>query len=281
MLKKQDIRIRDPFIYVDRKNGKYYMYGTTKLDIPDSLVAGSCFAVYVSTDLENFEGPFVIFDGEKENFWATCDYWAPELHEYKGKYYLFASFKAEGKMRATQILVSDSLLGPFKPISDKPQTPSEHMCLDGTLWVEDGVPYLVYCHEWVQIYEGEICAVRLSDDLTTPIGEPKVLFKASQSPYAYSFKEKDGKKCYVTDGPYLFKENGKLNLIWSSFDKNLNYAVLTATSDGLFKEWTHLPPKYDFDGGHSMIFFDLNGKKKISLHAPNDAPNERAQFLDI
>lgn len=281
MLNKKDIRVRDPFIYVDRENKKYYMYGTTSLYNPDSLVAGRSFSAFVSTDLENFEGPFTVFDGEKENFWGTCDYWAPELHVYNGKFYLFGSFKADGKNRATQILVADNPLGPFKPISTNPQTPKEDMCLDGTLWVEDGTPYLVYCHEWVQIYDGEICAVELSKDLSTPIGKPFKLFKASDNPYAYHIREKDGKKCYVTDGPFLIKKDGKINLIWSSFDKDLNYVILTAESDSIKGKFSHLPPKYNFDGGHSMIFTDLNGKEKISFHAPNEASKERAQFLDL
>jgi GH43 family beta-xylosidase len=257
------------------------MYGTTELPMANSLAAGSSFSVYVSTDLENFEGPFVVFDGKKENFWGTCDYWAPELHVYNGKSYLFGSFKADGKNRATQILMADNPLGPFKPISDKPQTPEEDMCLDGTLWVEDGTPYLVYCHEWVQIYDGEICAVRLSDDLSKPVGKPFKLFKASDNPFAYHIRELNGNKCYVTDGPFLIKNDGKINLIWSSFDKDLNYVILTAEADTITGEWKHLPPKYNFDGGHSMIFTDLNGKEKISFHAPNEANKERAQFLDI
>lgn len=281
MINKKDIRIRDPYIYVDRENKKYYMYGTTDLPFKDSLAAGRTFSVYVSTDLENFEGPFLVFDGEKENFWATRDYWASEMHVYKDKYYLFASFKAEGKSRATQILMADSPLGPFKPISSAPQTPSEQECLDGTLWVENGVPYMVYCHEWVQIYDGEIHAVKLSDDLSKTVGEPFKLFKASDNPFAYHIRELNGNKCYVTDGPFLIKKDGKINLIWSSFDKDLNYVILTAQADSITGEWKHLSPKYDFDGGHSMIFTDLNGKEKISFHAPNEASKERAQFLDI
>ena len=30
------------------------------------------------------------------------------------------------------------------------------MCLDGTLWVEDGKPYMIYCHEWVETVDGEM-----------------------------------------------------------------------------------------------------------------------------
>ena len=67
MLKRGEIRIRDPFIYTDFENNCYYMYGTTAL-VADKISAKDTFSVYRSVDLENFEGPKVIFDGEKYGF---------------------------------------------------------------------------------------------------------------------------------------------------------------------------------------------------------------------
>lgn len=100
MLKKEDIRIRDPFILTDRENNCYYMYGTTALE-GGSLAARSSFSVYKSYDLENFEEPKVVVDGEKLGLWATRDYWAAEVHVYEGKYYLFGSMKSDTAHRAT------------------------------------------------------------------------------------------------------------------------------------------------------------------------------------
>ena len=63
MLKREEIRIRDPFILTDKEAGCYYMYGTTNLH-DGSLVAYPKFSVYKSYDLESFEEAKVIFDGE-------------------------------------------------------------------------------------------------------------------------------------------------------------------------------------------------------------------------
>ena len=279
-MKRQDLRIRDPFVLTDKENGKYYLYGTTDFPTPDYPNGRNTFSVYVSEDLEEFDGPYTVFDGRKSGFWATLDYWAAEVRFYCGKYYLFGSFRADGVRRATQILSADSPLGPFAPISDLPQTPSEEDCLDGTLWVEDGKPYLVYCHEWLQAYDGEICAVELSRDLSRRIGEPFCLFKASEHPCVTFFTERDGKKCYVTDGPFLFQENGKLKMIWSSFIDG-EYAVLESCSDKIKGAWSHLSPKFSKNGGHSMLFTDLKGKKKLALHCPNTDQMERPVFLDV
>lgn len=277
-MKKSEIRIRDPFIFADEKTKTYYMYGTTDL-VKDSYSTYPRFSVYVSNNLEDFKGPFIVFDGEKENFWATQDYWAAEVHYYKGKYYLFGSFKAENRCRGTQILQSGSPLGPFKPISEKPQTPEKWECLDGTLWIENDVPYMVFCHEWLQCETGEICAIRLSDDLKKAIGEPFLLFKASDNPYVSTFVGGNFQNCMVTDGPFLFQQNEKLNMIWSSHS-NGKYSVLEAVTDSIHGFWKHKKPRFDFDGGHAMIFSTFDGKRYFSLHHPNIPSNERAVFIN-
>ena len=48
MLKREEIRIRDPFIYTDTENGCYYMYGTTAL-VAGSGSAGNTFSLSSSS----------------------------------------------------------------------------------------------------------------------------------------------------------------------------------------------------------------------------------------
>ena len=277
-MKLSEIRIRDPFILADKETKTYYMYGTTDLQY-DSYASYPRFSVYVSQDLENFQGPFVVFDGEKQRFWATGDYWAAEVWKYNGKYYLFGSFKSPAHCRATQILAADNPLGPFEPISEKPQTPQEWECLDGTLWVENGVPYLVFCREWLQCEDGEMYAVELSADLSQPTGAPFLLFKASDNPHVTSCVGGGFQNCRVTDGPFLFRENGKLKMIWSSHSEG-RYAVLEAYADGIREKWTHQKSRFPFDGGHAMIFEDFAGKRYFALHTPNTPSLERAVWIE-
>ena len=277
MLKREEIRIRDPFILTDKENGCYYMYGTTALGV-GTLAAGNTFSVYKTNDLENFEEPKVIFDGSEIGFWADRDFWAPEVHKYNGKYYLFGSCKAKNRCRATQIFVCDTPDGRFVPVSDKPITPADWECLDGTLFVENGTPYVVFCHEWVQVKDGEIWAMPLTDDLSAPAGDPVMLSKASDNPDVSELGGV-GPGNYVTDGPFLYREGGKVKMIWSSFYKG-RYLVLEAESDSVLGNWTHKGSRFDFDGGHAMIFETLEGKRMISLHAPNSANNERAFFYE-
>lgn len=278
MLKREEIRIRDPFVLADKASGKYYLYGTTALNA--DLSTRASLSVYVSEDLECFEEGIEVFDGK--NFWADRDYWAPEVHIYNGKYYMFASFKSGEKHRATQILVSDSPTGRFTPLTDEPVTPWNLECLDGTLWVENGIPYVIYCKEWVEIGDGEIYAQKLTADLRNRLGEPKKLFSASENPYVKPFSDRGFAKCYVTDGPFLYRENGKLKMLWSSLSGGENYCVLEAYADGVEGEWKHNPvPVFDKDGGHAMLFTDFSGKRRIAMHRPNIPPCERAIFPDF
>lgn len=273
-LKLTDINLRDPFILPD--NGKYYLYGTK-----GSAIFGEsdCFPVYVSEDLENWSEPKIVFK-KHLGFWGTKNFWAPEVHKYNGKYYMFASFKSDTACRGTQILVSDRPDGEFVPLTDEPITPRDWECLDGTLYVDKkGKPYVVFCHEWLQVHDGEMCALELTEDLKQTIGEPILLFKASEPSWA----DKD-RIDFVTDGPFLYKtESGRLLMIWSS-GANGNYVEAVSYSDNgeITGNWKHCDkPLFEKDGGHGMIFDNFTGQKYLVLHSPNIPGRENPALFEI
>jgi arabinan endo-1,5-alpha-L-arabinosidase len=281
MLKNADIHIRDPFVLPIIAEQQYYLYGTTGPEAWTS--SGSGTDCYTSGDLENWEGPFPAFR-PPAGFWADRNFWAPEVHVYRGRYYMFITLKAEGVRRGTQILAADSPGGPFLPVSDGPVTPRDWECLDGTLYVgTDGQPWIVFCHEWVQVGDGEICAMRLSADLTTALEPPQLLFRASEAPWAEEINSKN-RRGYVTDGPSLHRlASGELVMLWSSF-KGGKYAVGVArTSSGeILGPWHQVPePLFDADGGHCMVFRTFDGQLLLAFHSPNPSPNERPYFVPL
>ena len=274
-MKASDINIRDPFILL--ANGKYYLYGTRGAD---TWGKGSGFDVYVSEDLEEWSDPIPAFE-RYGGFWADMNFWAPEVHKYKDEFYMFASFKSESRERGTQILRSPTPEGPFVPISDGPVTPADWSCLDGTFFVEDGVPYMIFCHEWTQIYDGEMCLLRLSDDLTRAVGEPKTLFKASDMPSVKNIVENG----FVTDGPFLHKNSdGKLIMIWSSFDEKGYIEIVSYSDNGSVNgNWLHCErPLSAENGGHGMLFYDKEGNFYFTMHSPNmPSKAERVKLFPI
>jgi len=279
MLTKDQIQMRDPFVLPIAEEGNYYLYGSTDKDIWRSKGVG--FDVYKSKDLELWDGPYPAFRPEAD-FWADRNFWAPEVHAYKGRYYMFATFKAEGKCRGTQILAADHPQGPFLPHSDGPVTPSEWECLDGTLYVdESGQPWMIFCHEHVQIVNGTICAVQLSDELDRAVGEPVLLFSARDAKWVEAVKNRGS---YVTDGPFLYRtESGTLLMLWSSF-RNNQYAqgIATSLSGEITGPWQQEEePIFASDGGHGMIFRTFEGKILLALHTPNRTPEERPLFIEL
>lgn len=296
LLKTSEIRVRDPFILAEEETQTYYLYSSIH-NRTQNESEGQGVEVYTSKDLENWTTPQIVFKVPK-NFWATKLVWAPEVHLYKGKYYLFTTFTSNDTLdnppdalqpenwppynkRGCQILVSDSPVGPFNQFSNNPHIAMDLMTLDGTLWIEDNKPYMIYCHEWVEIKDGTIDLIALKDDLSATEGENQILFKASSAPWVKAIKNGFG---YVTDGCFLYKtKNDKLIMIWSSIGAD-GYSIGTVISEsGSIKgPWKHLPNRlFKKDGGHGMIFKTFDGQLIISLHQPNLSPNERIQLYKL
>ena len=277
MIKRKDIQIRDPFVYAEDKT--YYLYGTTDSDPWRGPAEG--FSVYTSRDLVNFDLPVQVFSAQA-SFWGRENFWAPELHRYQGAFYLFASFKAPGRRRATSILKADSPFGPFLPWGEETVTPPEWECLDGTLHTDPaGRPWLVFCHEWVQFGGGTICARRLKSDLSGADGEPLLLLKASDAKWAKKIRHSSGVEGHVTDGPFVYRGKERLWLLWSSLAQEGYAAGLSYSPSGeVTGPWVNMDgPLYHGDGGHGMLFKDTHGVLTLAVHAPNKTPMERPQFL--
>ncbi len=268
-----DIYIRDPFI-LTYKNA-YYLFGTPG---EYSWEGQGGFYCSRSTDLVNWTEPKKCFTAP-EGFWGTKNFWAPEVHEYKGRFYMFASFYAVGHMRATQILAADRPEGPYE-VWSCPITPGHWMCLDGTFYVENGIPYMVFCHEWLQVTDGEIWAIQLSEDLKSPVGEPKFLLRASEVPCAIPNAPQ-----YVTDGPFLYRTpSGTLLMIWSTFGKDGYVEAVAVSEDGtLGGKWRHCKELMsDSNGGHGMLFNRLDGQLMFTMHHPNEPfGEERAVLFEV
>ncbi|MCR5207251.1 MAG: glycoside hydrolase family 43 protein [Eubacterium sp.] len=272
-MKCKDINIRDPFVLSE--NGKYYMYGTRAKNFGVNVGGVD---VYVSSDLETWSEPVEVFDSAAFGLNGGVN-WAPEVHKYNGGYYMFITFTQKNGLRGTYVLKADSPEGPFTPHSDGAVTPDGWECLDGTLYVEDGTPYLVFCHEHTQITDGTVCFIELSADLTRSVGEPVTLFCGS-SPYYIEEAPPDGH--YVTDGPFMFKtENGTLLMLWSTFIHSRYAECLVRFEGGSIKNpFGHLAPLIDDDGGHGMLF-KAGDKLFLTFHTPNRTDYERPRFVEV
>ena len=304
--KVENLQIRDPYILVD--NGTYYMYGTRSFGKLD---------VFTSTDLGIWTELAPAFEGGSD-FWGNAAgtsevegklaaYWAPEVFKYEGAYYMFATFtKDEEAMnqQAVVILKSDSPAGPFQVWSEDARgykgavTPADHSCIDGTLYIENGVPYMIYVHQHqcknasCSDGMGSMAYVQLTADLKSTVGEYVECFDASDLDWISTIT---GHAPTVTDGPEVYTApDGQKYLLWSthwdgdycqiaspfnSLSKAELFTAVVLNSTKIFPD-TSAGTDVEVDGGHGMIFTDLNGQDVLVLHAPN-AGSERAKFFNV
>jgi hypothetical protein len=276
------IRLSDPFILADKKTATYYMTGT----------GGK---LWKSKDLKRWIGPYTVAQTDPASWMGKAPMiWAAELHEYKGKYYYFATFTnrdvkidtvkgAVIERRASHVLVSDKPDGPYVPMKDPEYLPADKPTLDGTFWVDkDGKPYMVYCYEWLQNWNGTVEKIELKPDLSGSVGKSRLLFFASDAPWSRERNE-HGMEVpnKVTDGPFLFyTQTGKLGMLWTSwvFDA-YTQGVAYSQSGTLNGPWIHerepiTPPNF----GHGMLFRTFEGKLLMVLHSHR---SENGRFIRI
>lgn len=276
-----NIRVRDPFImpYGD----KYYLYQTKTEHECKGVVC------YVSEDLKKWSDGYFVFTPPKDFHGINNFFWAPEVHYFKGNFYLFTSvFSSKYNHRTIAVYRADNPLGPFVDITDGAISPTDWDAIDGTLYLDkQGNPWLVFVHEWTSMPNGNgsMVAARLADDFTHLISKPIHLFYAKDASWATKG---------VTDGPFLYRtQNDSLMMIWSNFsEKGYVVSRMRSTNGEIDGEWVQDEilyqkdkcEKFVHDGGHAMIFERHDGKFMLSLHSPEtrkDGEYEHLLLLEI
>src|SRR5215213_5791949 len=141
------VQFGDP--YVLHTQGTYYMYGTGGAD--------KGFAAYSSKDLVNWKLEGQVYFHNNKNGWSDPNagwggaYWAPEVYEIKGKFYLF--YSAQWKVNPTNelenfrigVAVAGKPTGPFIDMDNKPVFDPGYPFLDANVFFDsDGKAYLYY-----------------------------------------------------------------------------------------------------------------------------------------
>jgi len=276
----------DPYILADDVTKTYYL-------------TGSGGGIYKSTDLKNWTGPYGAYDTRGTWMEGISFVAAAEIHKVNGKYFYAASFGDRKELvdvvprryniyrHQTMILEADKADGPFKLANPDPNydyLPHSWDIIDGTIYMENGQPYMVFVHEWMQTFDGTMEYVKLSPDLSKTISEPVMLFRATESPCPLEMVG-NGEMTYglklpgwVTDGPELFRtKTGKLGMLWASWGAN-RYLECVAYSQSGTIDGPWIQEEKPFIGnntGHGMLFRTFDGKLLLSIHhAEGDGPRK-------
>ena len=249
------VSLGDPYVLSDSKSKMYYMYGTG--GVKDG------FGVYSSNNLIDWKNEGQVYFGNTKSTWGIESFWAPEVYQWKDKYYMF--YSAQWRENPTNelekfrigVAVSDSPKGPFLDIRDKPLFDPGYPVIDANVYFDpSGKLYLYYsrcCYkhpvkseiaDWAvknkkfnEIEESWIYGVELKPDFSGIIGEPVLLLRP---PVSMKDKQAEWESRSVTsgevnrrwtEGSFTFKHQNTYYMMYSANHfAGENYAVGYATS---------------------------------------------------
>ncbi|MVM30466.1 family 43 glycosylhydrolase [Spirosoma sp. HMF4905] len=268
------VQFGDP--YVLSTQGTYYMYGT-------GGGADKGFSAYSSKDLVNWKPEGQVYFHNNPTGWSDPNakwggaYWAPEVYEVKGKFYLF--YSAQWGINPTQevenfrigVAVADKPTGPFIDLTNKPIFDPGYPIIDANVFFDaNGKAYLYFsrcCYKhpvesevaelarqkgWFsEIEESWVYGIELKPDFSGVIGEPVLLLRP---PVNLSDKQAEWESRSVTahevnrrwtEGSVTFKKGALYYIMYSANHFGGQYYAIgyaTASSPlGPFKKATNNP----------------------------------------
>ncbi|WP_420149017.1 glycoside hydrolase family 43 protein [Spirosoma sp.] len=268
------VQFGDPYVLYTQ--GRYYMYGT-------GGGANKGFSAYSSTDMVNWKPEGQVYFHNNKNGWSDPNaswggaYWAPEVYERNGKFYLF--YSAQWKVNPTKevenfrigVAVADKPTGPFIDLTDKPVFDPGYPIIDANVFFDsNGKTYLYYsrcCYKhavesevanlarqkgwYKEIEESWVYGVELKPDFSGVIGQPLLLLRP---PVSLSDKQSEWESRSVTarevnrrwtEGSVTFKKDNTYYIMYSANHfGGQYYAIGYATSSsplGPFKKAANNP----------------------------------------
>lgn len=194
------MNVKNPFIMYEKSSDYYYM------------VADGGY-MWLSRNLREWSGPYDVLE-QDTTLWIGAQpvITSPEIHCHGGKYYYMATFEradvcvatVDGSRpvrRSCVALVADDIRGPYRTIDSKslllaPEEVAAHptFSADGIM----GATYMVYSREDEQDGNGTVQIIMFTDDLGRRIGEPYIMFTASQNSWSRAAVN-DRKSVAMTD----------------------------------------------------------------------------------
>jgi GH43 family beta-xylosidase len=279
----------DPFVL--HHEGFYYAYGT------GPSVEGRVFPLLRSPDLANWESLGAALEplpgGEKH------DYWAPEVAERDGRFYLYYS-AAGGSDDSTQrvrVAVADHPTGPFVD-SGSFVLPGEEFTIDAHPFCDprDGSWYLFFARDFFDDRVGTaLAAVRLSDDMLRTEGPITTILRASGDWQIFernrTHYEQVWEKWHTVEGAFVvFHEDRYYCLYSGGRYENETYGVGVAVADnvlGPYVEPEHGPvvlsgvPGRVIGPGHNSVVLGPDQKTEfIVYHAWDTGMTARRMCVD-
>ena len=224
------------------------------------------FPLLHSRDLINWEVVGAVFPRRPQ--WSNGNYWAPEISEYRGRYFVYyVGHKKDGPL----CVAVATAAAPSGPYTDRgPLVCQEDGSIDPVpVTDEHGERYLVWKEDGNSRNQPTpIWAQKLSAGGTKLVGEKKELIR-NDAPW----------EAQLVEGPYILRRNGWFYLFYSGnacCGRECHYAMGVARSHTLLGPWEKNPsnPILRDNGtwkcpGHGSIVTDTRGRYFLLYHAYN------------
>lgn len=286
----------DPFVL--RAGGAYYAYGTG-----EGLDRGPggeprAFTILRSPDLATWHpagAALVPAPGTLDHA-----FWAPEVAEQAGRFFLYYSSAPPGRdeRHRIHVAVADDPLGPFTPAG--PVLPeAEGFCIDAHPYrdPQDGRWYLFYARDYFDARTGTgLAVVPLGADLRRAAGASRPVLRPNADWQIY---ERDrwlyGRRWaawHTVEGPCVVAHDGRYVCFYSGGNWQTNsYGIGYAVADRPLGPWRHAPetgpvvlrerPPGVLGPGHNSYVVAPDGTTELLVyHAWDATRSARRMCLD-
>ena len=225
---------------------------------------GPQFPILRSVDLVNWEQTGSVFMHRPE--WAVGNFWAPEISQFNGKYFVYYVGRKRGGPLAVAVATADKPGGPYTdhgPLVSQPAGSIDPVPVIGEdghrylIWKEDGNSRRLPTILWIQA---------LSEDGVKLVGEPKEILRNDAA-----------WEGAVVEGPFVVRNGDYFYLFYSGngcCGRGCSYALGVARARSLLGPWEKNPANPVMAGneqwkcpGHGSITDDGKGRYWLLYHA--------------
>ena len=275
----------DPFVL--SHDGRYIAYGT------GGSVGGLIFEVLESDDLVTWRRVGGAMEPVDEQLGA--DYWAPEVVEADGRFWMYYSVGHGDAGHHLRVAVADSPYGPFTDCKVN-LTPDERFAIDPHPFCDiDGTWYLYYAHDVLNADRaGTQLAVDRLTTMTQLASAPVVVLAASADWQIFQRDRPMYGETYdwhTLEGPTVRRHDQTYYCFYSGGSwQTEGYAVAWASAPSPSGPWTEPAsvnsrllasvPGHVRGPGHNSVVTTPGGTDLLVYHAWNAALTKRMMCLD-
>jgi beta-xylosidase len=247
----------DPSVIRDSKG--YWATATTSAWAP-------IFPILHSSDLIRWRTAGAVFQERPE--WAETNFWAPEIAEYKGRYFVYYTAKKKQGPLCVAVATAKQPAGPYT--DHGPLVCQEAGSIDAQpVTDENGRRYLIWKEDGNSRKQPTLLWAQPLDESGTKLtGEPRELFRNDAS-----------WEGHVVEAPFVLRRNGWFYMFYSGAGccgRGCNYALGVARAKNLLGPWEKNPANPILVGnelwkcpGHGSIVEDRRGRTFLLYHAYN------------